>query len=512
MKVPVKVSGWMSATGAKFVSVFDGEHALLPLREFTVGNRALASSLSAQGVTFTERSELSSLVKTVSEMTEFTPARILNKAGWNDEVFAFLDGDVPVACGRSLLRVLFDPNKACAPEGRLVRWKMHLTKAVAAHSLPSFAIAAMYLPCLLRFMPLCDNPVIEFVGQGDAGSLLAKMAASAVGHIGIGKRDRYWLTFDEVASDFRGTIERHNDHPIVIDDVANTLTTGDAKRLASISRNISYSMQATSARALVMLAGKRSLRSASGGALDDCEQLISINLPPLGADSIFTPLPASYTSVEAYGEDLLLAAAANCGKSHRWFLEKMISARKKDQVDFERHITELQEEFLGFLELEGYSGLNRKTARIFAGIYAAGMLAVEYKAVSHTFDCKAAVLSAVKLHVQSLPDKRSFAERVEALVASEDVVKIERGADEEAQIRAASAAIGTLKRRPTCRVLTIRQENILKAFSDWEALKDSEEVRRLLKCDGRNLQAQGKLAPGMGRERLFTFVLPKEPV
>lgn len=499
------IDGFLANSGQRYVRIgAESGSATLPYETFSIANKQIAADLNAAGLPVFAEDDLEAIVEQVRALSFFQPGGVIEHSGWNGKTFALLDGKT-ITGNSSAPEVLFKTEPVCvALRGTLEAWKGGTPKAVKYHPLPAFALMAMFVPPILRFMPQVGNIIIELVGPRDIGKSTAlAAAASAVGP------EAYITGLRDVQRNLAAVQRQSRDYPLVIDFVAQGLATATKPKRAELFTAVDYDLARAPGGRVTLLSGRQPLRDACNMPSHE-DGIITIMVPP-GAQGVFASLPDGFASHAMYADHLTATANANYGVAFPAFVEALRADLKSDHQAVEDRIESLQNQFLAFAEVQA-SGVEHRVARVFAAVYTAARLAIRYGVLPANFPRKAATLAVLDMYRQATTARLPFLSRLDNLIASERLVTITDEANPEAQAIAVKNALGSLTIKAGERIVKILPEKIEQAFADWKRIRGTDDVRTFLKLDGKNLTTWGQLAPGMERIRLHQFVLPPAAV
>jgi hypothetical protein len=497
-----RITGFVAESGRRYVHIVaDNGSAVLPYEAFSIANKRLATDLVSAGLAVFADEDLEAIVEEVRALSFFQPGGVVEHSGWNGTHFALLDGEVIAGDGPGA-KVLFQTEVGrVSSRGDLESWKQGFAMAVKDHPLPAFALMAMFLPPLLRFMSQVGNTTIELVGPGYSGKSIALTGAiSAVGP------NSYVIGLRNVQSDLAGVQSQSRDYPLVIDFVASALATATKPKKAEFFTAIDYDLARADGGRVTLLSGRQALRDACDMPTRE-DGIISIPIPP-GSQGVFAVLPDGFASYAAFSDHLIATANANYGVAFPSFIQALRADLKTDKNAVKARIDRLQNRFLAMPEVRTNNGVEHRVARAFAAVYTAACLAIRYGVLPARFPRKSATLAVLDMYHQAETARLPFLSRLENLIASGELVTITNEADSAAQALVIGNALGSLTIKANERIAKIPPEKIEHAFSDWKRIRGTDEVRALLKRDGKNLTTWGHLAPGLERIRLHQFVLP----
>ena len=495
-----RISGFLADSGRRYVRIeADNGSATLPYEAFSIDNKHLAADIKAAGLPVLAEEDLEAIVEEVRSLFVFQPGGVIEHSGWNGKAFALLDGKIIAGDGPPA-EVLFkaEPGRV-ASRGDLEDWRQGPALAMKDHPLPAFALMAMFVAPLLRFMPQVGKITIEVVGPADTGkSTVLAAATSAVGP------SSYVRGLRDVQLDLVGVKSQSRDYPLVIDFVASALATATKPKKAELFTAIDYDLARAPGGRVTLLSGRQSLRDACDMPTRE-DGIITIPMPP-GPQAAYAALPDGFASYAAFADHLTAAASASHGVAFPAFIEALRADLSADSRAVKTRIERLQDRFLAMPEVQA-RGVEHRVARAFAAVYTAACLASRYGVLPERFPRKSTTLAVLDMYRQAETARLPFLSRLENLIASGQLVTVTNNVDPAAQALAVENALGSVTIKASEWIVKILPEKIEQAFADWKRIRSTDEVRAILKLDGKNLTTWGHLAPGMERVRLHQFVL-----
>ena len=513
MTASIRATGVIADSGQRYVWLNQLDtSALIPPKVFVLSNKALVSTLAEHQIMVTDKKELEALVASVQHL-DYSPIKgICETTGWTGNRFAMQDGTVIATEPEAPPCVAF-PTASGRPStaGTHKAWKVGAARPLAEQPLPAFVLMLPFLAPLLHLMPMVPNFTIGLTGRVGCGkSTLLKIAASASGGIGVGGGNRYWHCLEEVGGGMAELLDVHRDQLMIFDNGEALFTKANAKAAAKIYKALAHDLPSAKVRSVALIATRDSLRDAGGFGVQGSDHLIPLWVSDAAPHGVFESPPKDFPSGAAFAEALTLQAAANHGHAIRRFVEKVAASKSTNLDRLQRRIDAWQREFLEQAAVDGNDGMDQRVARIFAAVFAAGSEARHRGILPKALNCLDVALRCYRAHY--IPDEaeQPFATRLKTLIQRSDIVTISKGANKEVQAEASSKALGTVVHLSTRRELRIPKSKIYMAFSDWDQLKNRDDVRSVLKVDGRNLASKTTLAPGLKKDRLFCFRLEFE--
>jgi Domain of unknown function (DUF927) len=479
------ITGHLANSGRRYVRIQTQlGSATLPYESFSMANTKLAADLTACGLPLMVKDDLETIIKEVRALSAFEPKRVIEHSGWDGKVFGQLDGTVNIGEG-PVPEVLFQrtPDRVNS-RGLLENWKQQVFQPLADHPVPAFALMAMFLPPLLRFMPQVGNLTFELVGPGGFGKSVAQtLAASVVGPFS------YVSALRDVQRDLAGVQRLSRDYPLIIDHVSSALATTSKPKKADIFTAIDYDLRRALGGRVTLLSGRYPLSDACA-------------MPTLEHGIITIPMLASicgHSNFTDVVDDLVKAATANHGLAFPAFLLRLRQKLEANHKKVKSQIEGAQARFLLAALQQGGESADLRIARACAAVSAAGHMARRFRVLPSGFPYEDIALTVFDLIRKAEGERQPFLMRLEGLAASGKLVTITEGADPAVQANAVGTAIGTLTNRPGGRVIKIAPDKVEEAFLDWKRIKQTDDVRGPegpLKLDGKNLTTWGRLAPG----------------
>lgn len=495
--------GITSQSGQRYIHVpTDAGGPVIRLTDIYTSNTRLPAMLAEHGVMLSNKKDLEAFIQSVGEVDHYHPSKVAEYPGWTGSFFAQHDGTV-IGAGDDPVHVVFSPKpQMVRKRGSLEGWKNQVAQPIKHQPLAACAVMAAFLPAVLRFMPHVPNFTIEIVGRAGTGkSTIQKVAASVAGPpdgiIPLRDLQRNMEVVQWMARDF----------PLVIDHAQGPILTASKAKRPELFSAVAYDLPRSPGGRVALLSGQHALRDACGIEWSE-DNLITLRIPDTDYGA-FAFVPDGFATCADFADSLIAAASANYGHAYSAFLRALREKSKLERSQIESQLAKAQVRFLEYAETHGLERASPRLLRAFAAIYAAGCLAWKCKILPTNF-CRSNLMAVLDLCVCNDHAEKSFADRLEELVVSRRLIPVDKKGDAASQCGAIGDALGTITIKADCRVIKISPGMILSAFPDWERIKRTDQVREVLKVDGKNLAAWGRLAHGMERERLFQFVLPLE--
>lgn len=499
----IDINGLESASGRRYFLFSCGDQeALLPAERVYLSNARLPEEMAKSGIYVSSKKEIEDLIQSTREISNFCQVEIAEYPGWNRKQYALPNGSV-IGSESGHCHVAFPRDPALAKKrGNLDAWRSQVAGPLARHPIAAFIMMASFAPFVGRFVPSMENVTIEIIGGPETGKTVAQKLVTSI----ISKPD-HLTPLRDVQTCFDHLRWLGRDRPLCIDDVKPALLATTKPQRASLYSRTIYELPRGPGGRVTIISGREPLGDACGIASPD-DTSLSLNIcgSHLG---IFQYVPEGFASAADFAESLLAAARANHGHAGPAFIEAIRKAPPGATIRQKLATSEAQ--FRKMAKRAGLDGVRHRDLQAVAAIYSAGRLARACGVLPHGFRCKTAALAALELCGTRHAEREPFLARLERLAASGDLLVIDPNADRAEQARKAEAALGTLTVKANGRLIKLAPDKVHRAFSDWEHLKRSAEVRAILRIDGKNLASWGSLAPGTERKRLFHFLLPAPP-
>jgi hypothetical protein len=512
--------GITSPKGTQYVGVTCGaKTAWFSRALFAQGSKVFVPILAERGIHLVDKKDQDAFTVKLSHLS-FAEIPVVEAPGWNGDVYALHDGSVFAADETASIPVMFklmlDKN---ARQGTKDGWQSAIS-LLSNQLLGTFLVMMGFLGPLRRFMPHVPNFALEIVGpEGIGKSTLLQVVSSIHGGTGLNSSGRYWTSCAVGVDALSRAIGDHKDAVLILDDVNNLRADKKAIEKAYFLLGHDLGRAETTRgslgqigemyRGAVLLAGNESLRAMAGKPPIAGDQIITLKIPAAWSHGVFSELPEGCGDGASFAEKLSHSVSENHGGAIRKFLRGLLADLKSDPVRFQERLDKLQMRFLKSANADSNHGKAFRTARAFAAIYAAGQLAKRYKVLPKSYDCKSAAIACYNLYALG-EEVASFSDRLEALIASNDILPVSNRAD-ALQSKLANEAMGTLHLKSTHREVRIDPAKIMSAFPDWAQIKASQEVKNLLvgeKGPRPQLKSKARLAQGLPSVRLFCFRLP----
>lgn len=525
------VTGATAPSGTKFYIARQGENiACIPKSSMKVGSNTFVDLLDDAEITLFDQKGKAEFIQQVKVVEHFPPLAIAERIGWNGNIYALQNGGV-LASSPMETYIAFKPlTERVATSGIRTRWKSKLANPLAGHILGELALMVPFVSPLLPFMPGIKNFGIFLVASAGKGkTTLLEFASSLVGQVTDGINKPYWVSLHATDNSLEDRMVQCRDHPFLLDDFSR-MTAGQTRegRSAALTK-LSYLIEGGTVK------GRKgegeelpcrfvALVTANEGMLDLIDQhnendvaaadrLLTIKVPAEWKAGVYESVPATFDDGPTFAKALMDVARKNHGTAYLHFMQKLVKLAAKDREALEQR---LEGDIAEFIRRSGQNvreGTDYRIAASFGAVYAAGKLAKEFGTLPKAFNPGRTALAAYRLHLAERIDRAPFVERLLELAKRPDILDVSDIPDGSDVRAAATAALGTLHKKPDCVELRIHPSKIRQAFGDWDRIKASSVVRdELIRNNEPHLARKASLAPGMPKTRLFCFRVPNDPM
>lgn len=367
--------------------VLQKSDALYPMRvmgRLADANFAVPSSPKDRGL----------LVRYINEALPEKTALLTKRTGWHEDIFVTPDktyGESDWGIIKSF--PVFRQEGIFTTGGELDEWKETVANPAGASSRLMFAIGAAFAASLLKFSDV-ESGGFHLVGETSIGKTTALIVAQSVW--GRAVREKL-ATWDVKNAGLEEVTQGHCDILLCLDEIA--LAAESSRGAATRIRNVSFkssSGQGTRRsvryqppnyahaewRTLILSTGETSLSdiSAAGGLKRlGGEAVRFIDLPARvnPAWGIFEKLP---TGSEG-SEEAVIAIEEACKVAFGMAGPAFIEAILDDLDAIKKRVSKLMSSFFAEQNMEGVGGREGRFAKRFALIYAALVMAAEFKIV-----------------------------------------------------------------------------------------------------------------------------------
>jgi hypothetical protein len=396
----VTVSGATAPDGKPYICITSsGRYVWIPRSAFTGSGSEALKKLNAANIPLLA-SEWAECRAKVAALTTYPFKALIARPGWNGTHFALPDGTVfsPQAADDAV--VMFAINKQkCAAAGTVSAWR-GTTSLLKDQPVATFVMLTAFVGPFLALTDQVMNQGFEIVGSRGIGkSTMQRVAAAVCGPADNPLGPNYWVTADVTINALERLMAGHADMPLIIDEL-NLYAAGDSVpararkfselvfKLANGSEKMRFGASDPQRSRFIFIASTNEsleqllLGHPIAGADAAFDRLLTIPIASDRAFGIFDCLPPGCTSSGELADRLNQATRKYFGVGIRHLLKSLVAERAIDpDVVAER----LRASILFFRKKVGVNrndGSETRVADAFGLVYAAGKMALRYKAVS----------------------------------------------------------------------------------------------------------------------------------
>jgi putative DNA primase/helicase len=355
----------------------------LPARLFAIDKASILAKLLDEGV------EVIPGTKWQEKLLEYIQVANPNKlqlctdrVGWHQDSFVLPDRTYPNS--ELVLQSESSNFTGYGVKGTLQEWQDNIAKFAQGNSRLILAIACAFAPVLLKITGE-ETGGIHLVGSSSIGKTTALRVAASVW--GSGSDNGYIRQWNTTGNAIELPASSHSDSLLLLDELGQV----DCRALENIIYMLSANTGKTrmskscilrktsSWRLLVLSSGEVTIEAKLaeiGKTIQAGVEMRMLNLPaaPDHGHGIFENLHGAHSGSEL-SQILKDASHKYYGTAIHAFIEKIIASPQ----NYALAIKNLQTEFTNKVLWESHSGQITRAAKRFALIYAAGILAVEFK-------------------------------------------------------------------------------------------------------------------------------------
>lgn len=520
----ITVEGVSGASGRKYFIISDGlQNACLPSTDFVGSARGMADKLAQKGIEIYGSKNVNALIANLDRVRNFPPSNVIEKVGWNGPNFALPDGTV---IGNQSSILAFEANEQkCGRSGNLKKWKSKVAVPLTGHSLGSFILMSAFMPPLLDLTERVGNFGFEIVGKKGIGkSTLQYLMSSVLGGVLQGDGGHYWINLDTTINALEDVMKGHCDLPIIMDEANLLAADAPPKLRADIVKALAFKLGSGSEKGRLGNSTPRDYRLGfvistnepisslighnSEQARAAADRLITIPIDDAKPFGVFDFLPESYSSSGDFAQALVSAA----GKHHGWaineFITHLVKERSNDEKKLRKAIKKQVARFRIKAGINSNDGSAIRVADAFGLVYAAGILAQKYGVLPKSLRCGPAALDCYKLHIQQrVGAHQPFKKRLAKLAKDTDVLRFTK--KHETRKLKVNQHKAILRKNKNQLELLVMRSKIEQVFPDWQSIKSSREITRMMKRDGKHSTVKRIVAKGAKPVRVYCFkILP----
>lgn len=396
-------SGVITPRGAKYYrAVSEHRVGFVPVTTFIQDEKAARLLLVEQGWS-PAAPAWRELKQKFDDVTEFTPANIADRYGWNGPIFLFPNGTLIAPQDAERPEVTIQADAAlCAAKGSLKGWIKGVARPLKGQSLPMFLIMAAFAAPLSEIIGRHDNPGQEVQGKPGCGKSTLQLLMASV--CGAGWRRSANTTLDGVESYMAAS----NGLPFILDEMnlfygdeaqarrapkiknlAFRMADGQIKNRFNGSKPERYYFTATvSTNELLAEAIAGGNRSSASAAAD---RLLTLKVAEARQYGVFDSVPAHYDGAELFAKALVEAAERHCGHPMRVFVQGLVNDLHDDREGTIARINANIAKWREGADIGYDNGSLGRVADVFGLYYAAGEEAKRHGVLPDTWWCGRAV-------------------------------------------------------------------------------------------------------------------------
>lgn len=507
----IKVTGYSTPDGERgFVVRSEGHRAFVDIATARGNQSDAIRSLANQGVFIAPGDPAKALAYHINRTSAFPETALLRAYGWAPGCFVKPDGDVVGASDDPPLNALpRTPNK-CTITGTLEEWRSEVAAPAVTQPLLLTGICIALAPPLRALCALPMPNAFELVGSGT--DLVARIAASVVGSP---TAEGYLLDIHHFMTDPDASFAQHADMPLIVtgSDLfhagqpqkqleagykALVCGAGSSSGLGRTPRCVSLT---TSAQPFVAALGESGLVELAS------TYQITLIVDPGKRYGVFDRLPKSHANATSFAAALDVAVEGQHGTAMQCFLERLVAARRADEVALRVEIAGLIGSFRKRCRIDMDDAVQVRTANAFGLLYAAGSLARGYGVLPKDAAVGPTLMRVYRSRRWRPLPLQPIVERLRVIAARRDVMQIvgrsmsiSRATFEEANLFLKKSAKGD--------ELWIRPGYISLVLRDYRTLLAKPSAQALLVKEGERFVT--KRSHGGMTDRFYCFTLPPQ--
>ena len=443
--------------------------------------------------------------------------------------FVLGDGTVIAPEGAGPLRTVFDSTEKWGVSGTLSKWQRQIAAPVERQSRFVCSIALAFVPPLLEIvqqpnfgLSWWERPVW---GNGHCSRLPPRYGEGTPAQV-TGFMET-WATRTVEGS--KSTMMRHEQDSLLLLEESNLAGQGDDQRskiramvfrLASGVQKVRFTQRDhrdASARVpqLKQQVDRRAVGQQCRKVLKAAEvRLFTVQARGSAEFGVFDRLPKRFQSSSEAVD--LLADAANkfYGTAIRAFLKELVRDRARNPKRLRRRIRRLQDKFIEKSGVDPNDGAAHVTAKAFALIYAAAMLAQEYGVLPDQWkSIGPAILTCYRAHVEASQSSatkspQSAIQRIReyARKHTSDLVHMAKGPLKMTDARFQDA-FGFIRRGEDGKLeLLVPPSRLRREYSDWKAIMQELRDQKYARTEGgdqKKLTTKVAIRKGRSPDRIY---------
>jgi hypothetical protein len=526
----IAVSGGTAPDGTPYLRISAaGRHTWIPREAFTGKGSAALAKLKAAGIPLLQ-DEWRQCADKVANLDAYPPKPLMDQPGWNGPChYALPDGTRFPKNDKNKPVVLFHGNSdKCAARGTIQEWRK-ITSFLKDQQVATFILCAGYAGPFVALADMGMNQGFELAGPGGTGkSTMQRVAAAVCGpaHNPVGCN--YWITANTTINGLEGAMAEHNDMVLILEESNQfAASEGIASRAAKFNALVFALADGTAKRRFGDRQGKRSrflfitstnepladLLAGYRVAVADAaaDRMLTLPLKPDRPHGIFDAVPDNWDNIGGLAKYLNDATRKTYGVGIRKLLSRLVKERTKDPEGVLARLRGYLAEFRNEVGVDGSDGSEARVADAFGLVYAAGMFALRYKAVSDNLDPLAAAKACYELNRAARKKPLSAIKQLMELSVDFDTLDIR--SDElptltDLELDEASAVVWI--RRDGRREVLLTESQLLRGITNPKRFLADPEIRRLMIAEGGRNRTKRKIARNREKERFFCFRLPEQ--
>ena len=521
----IKVRGAEAPDGTPYVRITaSGRHQWLPRSAFTgSGSTALAALTSANIPLIGD--EWAQCRNEVVALKSYPPKPLIDRVGWNGAHFALGDGTVFSPHEAEVPVVLFRRNHhKFAQRGAITKWRRG-TAILIHQPIATFVLFTAFVGPLLRLGHSVVNQGFELADPKGVGkSTLQRLAAAVYGPADSPEGFNYWVPANVTVNGLEGTMAEHRDLSMVIEET-NLFAAGETDKARATKfnelvfklangtgkrrhedperrRDRYLFLTSTNEPLAQLLLGHRVVVSDAAS-----DRLLTIAIEPDRPYGVFDSVLPGQTSGEM-AQRLNACVRNNHGLAIRQYLQRLVIDCHERPKRVETELNAAIETFRDKVGVDRNDGSALRVADAFGMVYAAGLFAMRYEAVSLRLDPLRAAMTCYDLNRAAQADSPNLYERLIALAEHPHALRIPRKCLPQlidADIDQAPAIVRTGQAGRVELLLT--ESQLRRAFPVKRLLFEDERVLKIAVAENGRKQTKRKIRKGHDDERFYCFRL-----
>lgn len=527
---PYIVSGHTAVSGKRYVRVDrEGVVGWAALEAFAGSSTAFVAEYAQHSLVLIGPDLCRELRDAASRLRHFPVGPLIEQPGWTGPYFALPSGKIFQPKGHPDGVVLFKrlPQK-CAQAGSLKGWLKAVAKPLVHQRIPTFVLMVAFTGPLLDLVNRDGNFGFELVGaKGKGKSTLQMLMASIFGRGHLSAKGQFLMTCRATLNGLEAAMRTHAHMSLILEDASLFAPSRSKQGRAADFSDFAHSLYAGRTKArfdspeqecfrfTYLLSSNERLADVLEGhsatvSEAACDRLITI---PIDADrpfGVFDSISARFKGSAELARALVNAIEMHHGRAFPRFVENLVRARHKNEASLRAKIERYVRAFQEAVGVDPNDGSAQRVTGAFGLVYAAGMLAKAYGALPSSFKCMKACKATYVMHM-SAGKPRPFRDRLISVSRRPDVVNLDKvGLTKMSKSELHKPAAFLRTNRSGEREIRLVTKALKRAFPDWPAIRDTEEVKALLRSHGGRSDSQCKLRTNSNKDRAFCFVIGDE--